>query len=103
MKALVFQLRQHVPGAPILLLGLWPREDVPRIVERHEIATVNRLIETCGDGNAIRYAGLSLLLLEPDGRLLPKISPDRLHFNAQGYARLAPALDREIDQLLAAP
>jgi len=39
------------------------------------------------------------LLLGADGRLLPQISPDRLHFNTQGYTRLTPALDREIDGL----
>ena len=99
IRATLLKLRQRVPGAAILLLGLWPREDIPRIVERHEIAAVNRMIETCADGSAIRYADLGGLLLGPDGRLLPGISTDRLHFNTQGYARLAPALDREIDGL----
>ena len=88
-----------MPGAAILLLGLWPREDIPRILERHEIAAVNRMIETCADGSAIRYADLGRLLLGADGRLFPQISTDRLHFNTQGYTRLAPALDREIDGL----
>jgi lysophospholipase L1-like esterase len=100
VRANLLKLRQRVPGAAILLLGLWPREDVPRIVERHEIAAINRMIETCADGTTIRYADFGHLLLEPDGRLSPQISPDRLHFNAQGYARLAPALDRDIDGLL---
>ena len=49
----------------------------------------------------IRYADLGGLLLEPDGRLSPQISPDRLHFGAQGYARLVPSLDQLVDQLLA--
>jgi len=100
IRANLVKLRQRVPGAAILLLGLWPREDVPRIVERHEIAAVNRLIETCADGTTIRYADLGPLLLEADGRLSLQISQDRLHFNAQGYTRLAPALDRHIDGLL---
>jgi lysophospholipase L1-like esterase len=100
IRATLVKLRQRLPETAILLLGLWPREDVPRIVERHEIAAVNRLIATCSDGTAIHYADLGGLLLGPDGRLLPQISPDRLHFNAEGYARLAPALDREIDGLL---
>jgi len=99
IRATLLKLRQRVPGAGILLLGLWPREDIPRILERHEIAAVNRMVETCADGSAIRYANLGGLLLGADGRLLPQISPDRLHFSTQGYARLAPALDREIDGL----
>jgi N-acetylglucosamine-6-sulfatase len=102
IRATLLELRQRVPGTAILLLGLWPREDIPRIGERHEIAAVNRMIETCADGLAIRYADLGPLLLEPDGRLSARISPDRLHFNAQGYARIAPALDRALDYMLAA-
>ena len=74
---------------------------VPRILHRHEIAAVTQLISTCEGAARIRYADLGGLLLEPDGRLSPQISPDRLHFSAQGYARLAPLLDRLIDQLLA--
>ena len=100
VRATLLQLRRRMPGAEILLLGLLPREDIPRIVERHEIAAVNRMIESCADGGAIRYADLGRFLLGPDGRLLPQISPDRLHFNTQGYARLAPALDSAIDGLL---
>jgi lysophospholipase L1-like esterase len=102
IRATLLELRQRVPGTAIRLLGLWPREDIPRIGERHEIAAVNRMIETCADGLAIRYADLGPLLLEPDGRLSARISPDRLHFNAQGYARIAPALDRALDGMLAA-
>jgi beta-glucosidase len=101
IRASLLRIRQRLPRVDILLLGLWPREDVPRILQRHEIATVNQLIGTCGGAARIHYADLGGLLLEPDGRLSPQISPDRLHFTAQGYARLAPSLDRQIDQLLA--
>ncbi|HYU12757.1 MAG TPA: GDSL-type esterase/lipase family protein [Stellaceae bacterium] len=100
IRANLVKLRQRLPDAPILLLGLWPRADLPRIQERHEIAAVNRLIATC-DGGAVTYAEIGGMLLEPDGRLLPQISPDRLHLSAQGYARVAPRLDALIDQLLA--
>src|SRR5437764_1422657 len=78
-----------------------PRENVPRILHRHEIAAVNPLISTCEGAARIRYADLGGLLLEPDGRLSPQISPDRLHLSAQGYARLVPSLDQLVDQLLA--
>jgi lysophospholipase L1-like esterase len=101
IRANLLKLRQRLPRADILLLGLWPREDVPRILQRHEIAAVNQLIASCGGGARIRYEDLGRLLLEPDGRLSQQISPDRLHFSAQGYARLIPSLDRLIDQLLA--
>ena len=60
---------------------------------------MNQLIAAC-DGGAVTYAALGSRLLEPDGRLSPQISPDRLHFSGLGYARLAPRLDALIDQLL---
>ena len=102
IRATLLELRKRVPAAPILLLGLWPREDIPRILERHEIAAVNRMIEACADGFAIRYADLGPLLLAPDGWLSAQISRDRLHLNAQGYSRIVPALDRALDNMLGA-
>jgi len=53
----LLELRRRRPRTAILLLGLWPREDVPRTVERHEIGAVNALISKCAD-DRIRYADL---------------------------------------------
>jgi lysophospholipase L1-like esterase len=101
IRADLLHLRQRLPDARLLLLGLWPRADLPKIQEHREIDAVNRLIASC-DGGTVTYADIGSLLLEPDGRLSPQISPDRLHFSGQGYARLAPRLDALIDQLLGA-
>jgi len=100
IRADLLMLRQKLPDAKILLLALWPREDMPRIAERHEIEEVNRLIASCADGEQIRFADLGRLLLEPDGHLSREISPDLVHFSARGYARIAPTLAELIDQLL---
>src|SRR5437870_1105335 len=56
IRANLEYLRQHAPNARILLLGLWPREDVPRL--NPSIAAVNRLIRECDDGRAVVYADL---------------------------------------------
>jgi len=95
-------LRQHLPRARIGLLGLWPRAMWPDAPLRGAIAAVNRLIKNCGDDRAVFYADLGGLLLDPEGRLTPEISPDRLHFSRPGYARLMPRLDGLIDRLLLA-
>ena len=100
IRADLLMLRQSLPNAKILLLGLWPRRDMPRITERHEIEDVNRLIASCADGKQIRFADLGRFLLEPDGQLSREISPDLVHFNARGYARIASTLNELIDQLL---
>ena len=99
IRADLLNLRRRLPDARVLLLGLWPRADLPKIQEHHEIDAVNQLIASC-DGDTVTYADIGGLLLEPDGRLSPQVSPDRLHFSGQGYARLAPRLDALIDQLL---
>ena len=57
VRAILVKLRQRLPDARILLLGLWPRADLPRIQERHEIDAVNRLIALCDDG-AVTYADI---------------------------------------------
>jgi len=99
IRANLIYLRQQLPKTRILLLGLYPREDVPRL--RPVIPQVNQLIQTCGDNHAVVYASLGGLLLDPDGRLSPAISPDALHFSRLGYERLMPRLDALIDDLVA--
>jgi lysophospholipase L1-like esterase len=93
-------LRQRLPHARIGLLGLWPRGMWPDAPLRGAIAAVNRLIRNCGDDRVVFYADIGGLLLDPDGRLTPEISPDRLHFSGLGYARLMPRLNALIERLL---
>ena len=99
IRANLVYLRQHLPKARVLLLGLYPREDVPRL--RPSIAAVNRLIQNCGDGHAVVYADIGGTLLDAQGHLTREISPDLLHFSRLGYERLVPKLDALIDDLLA--
>jgi lysophospholipase L1-like esterase len=101
IRANLMRLRGALPDAHILLLGLLPRERLPQAPLRREVGEVNRLIATCADGGAVVYADIGGVLLEPDGRLSAAISPDRLHFSAAGYAKLAPPLDALISRLLA--
>ena len=100
IRADLLYLRQRLPRARIGLLGLWPRGMWPDAPLRGAIVAVNRLIKNCGDDRAVFYADIGGLLLDPDGRLSPEISPDRLHFSGLGYARLMPRLDALIDRLL---
>jgi lysophospholipase L1-like esterase len=101
IRANLQYLRRHLPGARILLLGLWPRDASPDGRLRRGTQAVNRLIQRCGDNGAVVYADIGGELLDHEGRLTPEISPDRLHFSGLGYARLAPKLDALIDRLIA--
>jgi lysophospholipase L1-like esterase len=102
IRAVIAQLRERLPEARILLLGLWPREAAPDAPLRRAVEEVNRRIKTCGNGSSIIYADIGGALLEPGGSLSPAVSPDRLHFSAAGYARIVPQLLPLIDRLLAA-
>jgi lysophospholipase L1-like esterase len=93
-------LRERLPEARILLLGLLPREESPNAPLRLEVAQVNHLIRDCADGQYIFYAEIGDVLLDSNGLLTAAISPDRLHFTARGYALLASRLEPELDRLL---
>ena len=100
IRANLEMLRQRLPEARILLLGLLPREESPSALLRVEVAQVNRLIRDCADGRHIVYAEIGEVLLDRDGLLPAAISPDQLHFTERGYALLAARLGPELDRLL---
>ena len=100
IRADLLYLRRELPRTRVLLLGLWPRADVPHLATR--IPAVNRLIRRCDDDDWVVYADIGGVLLDPDGRLDRAISPDLLHFSQRGYARLAPRLDALIDRVTGA-
>lgn len=102
IRANLLYLRQHLPSARILLLGVLPRGASPDAGLRRKTVAVNQLIRDCGDERAVVYADIGGVLLDPEGRLTPEIAPDRLHFSPLGYARLAPRLGALIDSLVGA-
>jgi len=99
VRAILVKLRERLPNTRVVLLGLLPREEAPNAWLRQQVNAVNRLIQTCGDNQAVFYADIGGTLLDGQGRLTRAMAPDQLHFSAAGYARLAPTLDRLIDAL----
>ena len=99
IRANLEMVRQRLPEARILLLGLLPREESPSAPLRLEVAQVNRLIRDCADGEHIFYAEIGEVLLDRDGLLPAAISPDQLHFTEIGYGLLAARLEPELDRL----
>jgi len=101
IRANLVLLRERLPEATILLLGLLPREQFPDAPLRRAAAQVNSLIRHCADDEHIVYAEIGDGLLDSDGRLSVAISPDWLHFNERGYALLASSLEPVLDRVLA--
>lgn len=100
VRAVLLNLRERLPQARILLLGLWPRGEAADSPFRAKLGEVNRQIETCADGGSLVYADIGGALLDADGGLPSALASDRLHPSAAGYQRLAPPLGRLIDLLL---
>jgi lysophospholipase L1-like esterase len=100
IRADLARLREKLPATRILLLGLTPRGAAPDAVLRAPIRDANNFIRTCADNASIIFADIGDTLLDPQGRLTPEISPDRLHFSRLGYERVVPRLDELIDRLL---
>jgi lysophospholipase L1-like esterase len=103
IRAVLLKLRARLPDTRILLLGLWPRgaSVVDRL--RLEVDEVNDMIQHCGDNKTVYYANIGGVVLDVRGELTRAISPDLLHFSAEGYRRLSPPLARLLDPLLTMP
>ena len=101
IRAILVLLRERLPEAKILLVGLLPREQYPDALLRRAVAQVNRLIRDCADGEHIVYAQIGDTLLDNDGRLSVTVSPDWLHFGERGYALLAASVEPLLDRALA--
>jgi beta-glucosidase len=102
VRATMLKLRERVPNARILLLGLLPRGEWPGDTYRVAATAVNQLIRRCADGKHIVYGEIGNALLDGQGRLTQAMSPDALHLSPEGYARIAPQLDSLLDRMAAA-
>ena len=102
VRQVLIQLRQKVPSARILLLGLTPRGGAPWDQLRVAASQVNQMLGSCADGQTIWAADVGQGLLDEKGMLSNTLSPDYLHFNAAGYERIVPKLDPLIDQVFGA-
>lgn len=103
IRETLIRLRQKLPNARILLLGLTPRGGAPWDQLRVEASQVNQMIGHCADGQAIWGVDIGQPLLDAKGMLSQSLSPDYLHFNAAGYERIVPELDKWIDQIFGKP
>jgi|SRR5215472_6163903 len=99
VRQVLLQLRRKVPSTRILLLGLTPRGAAPWDQLRVAASQVNQMLGSCADGQTIWATDIGQPLLDAKGMLSDTLSPDYLHFNAAGYERLAPGLDKWIDQV----
>ncbi len=99
VNAILVEIRQRLPKAHVLLLGLFPRGRATETI-REKIRAVNDRLARLGDGKRVRYLDIGEVFLEPNGELAPELMPDLLHPNVDGYKRWAEAMEPSLREML---
>jgi acetyl esterase/lipase/lysophospholipase L1-like esterase len=104
VKALLDTMREKVPKATIIVMGILPRNDgaEPTAV-MPSINKINENIAKFADGKTIRYLNISDKLADKDGKLFEGMAADRLHLSLKGYQVWADALKPLLTELLGPP
>ena len=100
VEALVKVLREQLPDAKILLLGMFPRDQKPGTDFRKRIATANEGIAKLAASEHLQYLDLGSKFLSEDGTLSKEIMPDFLHLSAKGYEIWGDAIEPSVKKML---
>lgn len=92
VKAVVASLRERFPAARILVLEIFPRDELPTGESRLKVEAVNAHLPALADGQHVFVRDIGSVFLEPDGRISREIMPDFLHLSPEGYRRWAEAI-----------
>ncbi len=102
IQAAVTLMKEKAPGAVIILMGLFPRND--NMAALPVIEKINRNLSQLADGKTIRYLNINDRLADADGVLHEGMTdPDRLHLALKGYQVWADALKPLFHELLGPP
>lgn len=99
VEAMLGEIRERLPRARVLLLGLLPRgaADDPH---RDRIRSLNEAFSRMA-GPGIRFLDFGDRLLEPDGSISRDVMYDGLHPTEEGYRRWAEAMMPVLREMLA--
>jgi lysophospholipase L1-like esterase len=120
IKAIVGKVREKLPETKILLLGIFPRGQLPEMtsdmtdeehakaeskrkateLQRKQNAEASKLASDVADNQTMFYMDIGDKFLEADGTLSKDIMPDYLHPNAKGYEIWAEAIEPKVTELL---
>ena len=79
------RLRAKAPGARIILMAVFPREQMPGHPRRQHIVEMNRLLSELGQLPGVTWLDLGPKMLQPDGTISPEIMRDFCHPTEKGY------------------
>lgn len=97
--AVVNEVRLRAPDTRILLLGLFPRNDLGAEGSA-EVAETNRLLAASALDENTHYLDIGAVFLDANGNLNKDVMWDLLHLTEEGYRRWADAIRVEIESVL---
>jgi lysophospholipase L1-like esterase len=98
VTAAVALLKQKLPRAEILVLGILPRVKGGPEVSR-KVPLTNAYLSKL-TGNHVVFLDVGAVLLDPKGHLLPGMEKDGIHPSAEGYMRLASLIGPAVNKLV---
>ena len=102
LAAILKVMREKAPGATIVLVGIFPRND--NMAALPVIDRVNRKLAAMADGDRIRFLNINGKLADANGVLYEGMTaPDRLHLALEGYRVWADALKPVLCEILGPP
>lgn len=101
VTAIVKKLRQELPEARILLLGIFPR-GATFSDQRGKILQVNQALARLDDGQAVRFLDIGHKFIENDGSISKSVMPDFLHLSERGYEIWAESIETTLVSWLGA-
>jgi lysophospholipase L1-like esterase len=102
IAALLRVMEAKAPGAVIILMGIFPRNDNMAVMP--EINRINANLSKMADGYKIRYMDINGRLADADGKLYDgMMNADQLHPTMKGYQVWAGALKPIFNELLGSP
>jgi lysophospholipase L1-like esterase len=99
IEAVVHTIEAKAPNAVIVITGIFPRNDNPKVMP--EIDKINDNLAKLADGKKIRYLNINAQLADSDGKLFEgMMNPDGLHPALKGYQVWADALNPIFTEVL---
>ncbi len=98
IRAVCLRLRSKVPGAHIVLMKVFPREEKPDHPRRILINEINKQLEVFARENNIDLVDIGPKMLAPDGTLPKEIANDFCHPTEKGYQIWANEIRQFVDE-----
>ena len=85
IREVCLRVRSKVPGTKIILMAVFPREQMPENPRRILINEINRLLELFAKSEKITFVDIGPKMLSPDGTISKEIMGDFCHPTEKGY------------------